>query len=54
VPGDPKDDAIVQTALSSKSDYLVTADSVLLDLAKVRDVEIIAVRTFAERLPELY
>lgn len=26
VPGDPKDDAVVQTAVSSKSDYLVTAD----------------------------
>src|SRR5437867_12548276 len=29
VPGDPKDDAVVQTAASSKSDYLVTADRVL-------------------------
>ncbi len=51
VPGDPDDDAVVQTALSSKSDYLVTADTVLLELGKVQDVEIIRVRTFAERLP---
>ena len=51
VPGDPKDDAIVQTALSSKSDYLVTADAVLLELGKVQDVEIITAKTFAQRLP---
>ncbi len=53
VPGDPKDDAVVQTAISSKSDYLVTADAVLLKLAKVRNVEVITVKTFAERLPSL-
>jgi putative PIN family toxin of toxin-antitoxin system len=51
VPGDPKDDAVVQTALSSKSDYLVTADAVLLQLGKVRNVEILSVRSFTERLP---
>jgi putative PIN family toxin of toxin-antitoxin system len=53
VPGDPKDDAVVQTAISSKSDYLVTADALLLKLGKVRDVEIISVKTFAGRLPAL-
>ena len=52
VPGDPKDDPIVQTALTAKADYLVTADMVLLDMGKIRDLEIIDVRTFAERLPE--
>jgi putative PIN family toxin of toxin-antitoxin system len=51
VPGDPKDDAVVQTAISSKSDYLVTADAVLLELEKVQNVEIITVRTFAHQLP---
>jgi putative PIN family toxin of toxin-antitoxin system len=51
VAGDPKDNAIVQTALSSKSDYLVTADKVLLDLGKVQDVEIITVKTWAQWLP---
>jgi putative PIN family toxin of toxin-antitoxin system len=51
VAGDPDDDAIVQTAITSRSHYLVTADTVLLKLAKVRNVEIISVRTFAERLP---
>jgi putative PIN family toxin of toxin-antitoxin system len=51
VPGDPDDDAVVQTALSSRADFLVTADNVLLKLGKVMNVEIISVRTFAERLP---
>jgi putative PIN family toxin of toxin-antitoxin system len=51
VPGDPKDDAVVQTALSAKADYLVTADAALLELGKVRNAEIISVKTFAERLP---
>jgi predicted nucleic acid-binding protein len=43
--------SVVQTALSAKSDYLVTADKVLLALRKVRDVEIMSVRTFAQLLP---
>src|SRR6516165_11559140 len=51
VPGDPKDNPVVQTAISSKSHYLVTADEILLQLAKVRNVEIITVKTLAERLP---
>jgi putative PIN family toxin of toxin-antitoxin system len=53
VPGDPKDDAVVQTALSAKAEYLVTADALLLRLRKVRNVEIISVRTFAERVRAL-
>lgn len=51
VPGDPEDDAIVQTALTAKADYLVTADKVLLDLGKVQDLEIINMKTFADSLP---
>jgi putative PIN family toxin of toxin-antitoxin system len=51
VPGDPKDDAVVQTAISAKANYLVTADAVLLGLGRVRNVKIISVRTFAEQLP---
>jgi putative PIN family toxin of toxin-antitoxin system len=51
VAGDPDDDPVVQTALSSKSDYLVTADGVLLKLGKVQSVEIVGVKSFAERLP---
>jgi predicted nucleic acid-binding protein len=50
VLGDPKDNAVVQTAVSSKSHYLVTADALLLDLGKVRNVEIISVQKLAELL----
>src|SRR5262249_7319687 len=50
VPGDPNDDAIVQTAFSSRSDFVVTADTVLLAVEKVQDVEIINVKEFASRL----
>jgi uncharacterized protein len=49
VPDDPKDNAVVQTALTAKADYLVTADKVLLKLGKARDVEIIDMKTFADR-----
>src|SRR5260370_28717460 len=37
---DPKDNPIIQTALSGKVDYLVTADTEILELGKVQDVEI--------------
>jgi predicted nucleic acid-binding protein len=48
VPGDPDDDPIVQTALSAKVHYLVTADRELLKLRKVRNVEIITDQMFDE------
>lgn len=51
VADDPKDNAIVQTAVSSRSDYLVTADAVLLELGKFKNVKIIDVKSFAERFP---
>jgi predicted nucleic acid-binding protein len=51
VPGDPDDDAVVQTAISSKSDYLVTADTILLELGKVHNTQIITMDTFAQSLP---
>lgn len=51
VPGDPDVDAIVQTAITSKADFLVTVDAVLLELGRVQDLEIISVRKFAARLP---
>ena len=51
VPGDPDDDAVIQTALSGKSDLIVTADKVLLELGKVQDVEIISLAVFLLRLP---
>ncbi|MFO0810273.1 MAG: putative toxin-antitoxin system toxin component, PIN family [Gemmataceae bacterium] len=51
VATDPNDDPIVQTALTGKADYLVTADKVLLALAKVRDVEIIGLDDWLALLP---
>lgn len=50
VERDPKDDAIVQTALSARADYLVTADQEILKLKKVGNVEIITAAEFARRL----
>jgi putative PIN family toxin of toxin-antitoxin system len=50
VPGDPNDDPIVQTALSAKADYLVTADQEILKVGKVQDVQIIAALQFEELL----
>ena len=41
VPGDPNDDPILQTALTAKADYLVTADHAILEVGKVQEVEII-------------
>lgn len=52
VPGDPNDDPIVQTALSGKVHYLVTADKEILCLGKVRDVEIMTAQQFEERLDQ--
>ncbi len=50
VPGDPNDDPIVQTALSGKTDYLITADAEILKLVKVQDVEILTAAQFDEKL----
>jgi putative PIN family toxin of toxin-antitoxin system len=51
VAGDPGDDLVIQTALSGKADWIVTADKVLLELGKVQDVEIISLDEFLLRLP---
>ena len=50
VPGDPDDDPIIQTALTSNADYLVTADTQILKLKKVRNVQVVSARVFAELL----
>lgn len=47
VPSDPKDDAIVQTAISAKADYLVTADKEVLKLRKVQSVQFHSPSDFA-------
>jgi putative PIN family toxin of toxin-antitoxin system len=50
VAGDPDDDPIVQTGLSAKADYLITADQVLLALGKVEDLAILSAAQFEEKL----
>ena len=50
VPGDSNDDPIVQTALTSKADYLVTADKEILDVGKAEDVEIVTAQAWEEML----
>lgn len=50
VERDPKDDAIVQTALSARADYLVTADQEVLKLKKVRNMTILTAAEFARLL----
>jgi putative PIN family toxin of toxin-antitoxin system len=50
VPGDPNDDPIVQTALTAKADYLVTEDTEVLKLDKIRGTEVITASQFAFRL----
>ncbi len=39
IPGDSEDNPIVQTGLSAKADYLVTADAEILKVGKVQDVQ---------------
>ena len=46
----PKDDAIVQTAVTAGADYLVTADKEILKLKKVRGVQLITAAEFARLL----
>jgi predicted nucleic acid-binding protein len=49
VPGDPKDDAIVATAIAAKADFLVTGDRThLLPLKECQGIPIITPRQFLE------
>ena len=50
VPDDEKDNAIVETAVRAKADYLVSADRKILKLQKVGNVSIITAAEFARRL----
>jgi uncharacterized protein len=50
VLGDPNDDPIILTALTAKADYLVTADSAILDVGKIQDVVIVTAAQFADHL----
>lgn len=46
VSGDPNDDPVIQTALTTKAHYLVTADKLLLKLQAVHGVSIITANKF--------
>lgn len=50
VPGDSDDDPVVQTARTAKADCLVTTDGTILNVHKVRDVEVITIEEFEARL----
>ena len=50
VPGDPNDDPILQTALTAKAHYLVTADIEILKLVKIHSVAILSPSDFAAQL----
>ncbi len=50
VERDPKDDAIIQTAVTARANYLVTADQEILKLKKVGNVTIITAAEFARLL----
>jgi putative PIN family toxin of toxin-antitoxin system len=50
VPGDPNDDPIIQTALSAKADYLITADTEILKVGKVQDIAILTAPQWEEKL----
>ncbi|MCF7823513.1 MAG: putative toxin-antitoxin system toxin component, PIN family [Candidatus Marinimicrobia bacterium] len=47
---DPDDDKFVQCAVSGKALFVVSGDSDLLELGQVKDVEIITVNEFLERM----
>ena len=46
---DPKDNMLLELAVSGDADYLITGDSDLLDLDPFRGVEIFAPREFLDR-----
>ena len=50
VINDVKDDAIVETAIRAKADFLVTADQEILKLKKVGNVTIISAQEFVRQL----
>lgn len=50
VPGDPNDDPIVQTALTARADFLLTEDTEVLKLGKIRSTAVITASEFALQL----
>ena len=51
VPGDPKDDAIVQTSFAAKADYIVTADSVHVQEFRLAEGTAYYVATYEHIVP---
>ncbi len=47
---DPKDDAVVATAIAGQANYIVSEDDDLLDLKQVSGIPIVDTRTFLEQL----
>ncbi len=47
---DPEDNKVLECAICSKADYIVTGDPHLLRLKKFRGVQIINVNDFMDRL----
>lgn len=52
VPDDPDDEAILACAVDGQADVVVSGDQHLLALGSFRDIPIITVRAFMERLAE--
>lgn len=50
VARDPKDDYLLAAALLGQADYLVTGDKDLLELKKVRNLQILSPKDFAKKL----
>jgi len=52
VPDDPKDEAILACAVDGQADVIVSGDKHLLSLESFRDIPIVTVRAFLERLAD--
>lgn len=50
IDADPTDDKFLECALTGRCDYIVSGDRHLLDLRSYRNVEILTVAAFLERL----
>lgn len=52
VPDDPKDEVILACAVDGQADVIVSGDKHLLSLESFRDIPIVTVRAFLERLAD--
>lgn len=51
VQADPDDNAILECAAASASDFIVSGDAHLLNLGRYRDIQILKVADFLRRVP---